>query len=64
MGRKTHLSYKKNTERKKRAKKKTICYPTNKATLQSLISSLELPDGTWSDQSPPNLEKLVVCKIS
>ena len=36
----------------------------DEVTLQSLKSSLELPDGTWSDHSPPNLEKLVVCKIS
>ena len=67
MGRKTCQSYKKNMERKKRAKKRQSAIlqaSREEATLQSLKSSLELSDDTWSDQSPPNLEKLVICKIS
>ena len=73
MPRKKRLSYKKNMERKRRAKRRqsTIIIPQasdsgsmDEVTLQSLKSSLELPDGTWSDHSPSNLEKLVVCKIS
>ena len=71
MGRKNRLSYKKNMERKKRAKSKhaIISQPfdsgtIDEVTLQSLKSSLELPDSSWSDHSPANLEKLVVCKIS
>ena len=71
MPRKKRLSHKKNMERKRRAKRRQSAIPQasdsgsmDEVTLQSLKSSLELPDGTLSDHSPPNLEKLVVCKIS
>ena len=67
MGRKPHLSYKKNMERKKRAiRRQSAILQTSRdeTTLQSLKSSLELPDGTWSNQSPPYLEKLGAYKIS
>ena len=71
MGRKNRLSHKKNTERKRRAKKLKrqsamleASGQETKSTLLSLQSSLELPNSTWSDQSPANLEKLVLCKIS
>ena len=64
MPRKERLSYKKNMERKRRAKRRQYAIPQasdsgsmDEVTLQSLKSSLELPDGTWSDHSPPNLEK-------
>ena len=71
MPRKERLSYKMNMERKRRAKRTQSAIPEasdsgsmDEVALQSLKSSLELPDGTWSDHSPPNVEKLVVCKIS
>ncbi len=71
MGRKNRLSYKKNMKRKKRAKKRQCAMLRTSGqevasahTLQSLQSSLELPNSMWSDQSPQNLEKLVLCKIS
>ena len=68
MPRKKRLSYKKNMERKRRAKRRQSAISQasdsrsmDEVTLQSLKSSLELPDGTRSDHSPPNL---IVCKIS
>ena len=68
MGRKNRLSHKKNAERKKRARKRLFATRQLSehvtTSLQSLQSSLALPNSTWSDQSPAQLEKLVLCNIT